>query len=552
MKAKIALSPDVPNTPSGATDGDAAACRQREKLLPLPDVGDVLFIFILQLTLFARPSLLFSDGSTGWHLVTGEHILKTMSIPRQDLMSYTFPDKQWVAYEWLFDAAIAWLASIGGMNLLAVVVSVLIGFIFVALYDRMRASGCPMGAASALVLLGIITSAIHWLVRPHVMTFLGVFLYSTMLEDFYRGKIGAKKLIASLFAYMIVWVNCHPAFLLGIAIVGLYLVITSLKWFERSEAAARREARGSALMLALTLAAVVAATLINPYGIHLYEYIVEYLKGSTVLDATNEFMSPVFKGNIHSACLELLFAALIVGLAVTKRRPSVPQLAMTLVFAHLSLSAVRNMPLFVIVSLPVLGMLFAKPESVAKPDCSTTESLPLKPADTSTFWGRLKLAFADFEAQEKRCKMHIAAIAFAVFMMPIAASGGSFFGTPVLGSDFDFENKPTATLAYLKEHDLLKYRGANFDNWGGYLRYKLGTRVFIDDRADFYGEAFYHEYKTISFAHPGWKDVLNRYKINWLLFGKNSRISAALKEDPDFELAAEDAAASLFVRKAKI
>src|SRR5262245_4253689 len=105
---------------------------------PMPDVGDMIFFFVMSLLLFWKPNMLFGDGSTGWHLVTGDYVLRNGHPPTTDLISYTLPDKAWVAYQWLFDAFIAGLAKIGGLNLVAVVLSAIVGFLFVRLYDRMR------------------------------------------------------------------------------------------------------------------------------------------------------------------------------------------------------------------------------------------------------------------------------------------------------------------------------------------------------------------------------------------------------------------------------
>ena len=101
---------------------------------PLPDVGDFIYIFVLYLALFVLPDMLFVDGSTGWHLVTGEYILTNLSVPSTDIISYSFDHKPWVAYEWLFDVVLALMNYAGGTNLIAVALSSIIGFIFLDSY----------------------------------------------------------------------------------------------------------------------------------------------------------------------------------------------------------------------------------------------------------------------------------------------------------------------------------------------------------------------------------------------------------------------------------
>lgn len=514
-------------------------------LLPLPDIGDLYFVLILNLALFTRPTFLFSDGSTGWHIATGEFILKTMSVPRQDLMSYTFADKQWVAYEWLYDAFLAFLVQLGGLNLAAVATSIVIGYIFLKLYDRCRANACPLVWSCVFTLIGVLASAMHWLVRPHIVTMLGVFLYSTLLEDFYQNRISDRKLILCMALFMVLWVNCHPAFLLGIAMPGLYMVICAIQAFVRKDASLRAAAKTKTTALAVAVVVVLLATLLNPYGIQLYEYIVHYLKGSAVLAETDEFMSPNFKANFHAMCLELLFFFLTIGLVISKNKPSVPQLCMSVVFAHLALSAQRNIPLFSIIVLPVLGKLFAP----AEPRKEVSASLDETEYEKLSVIQRYKVAWFKFEEQESRCKMHIIAISFAVGMIVLALMGGTIGGKKYLKCDFDPANKPTKTLDYLKENNLLTVNGCNFDNWGGYIRHKLGIRVFIDDRADFYGEPFYFQYKTITEMYPGWQKLMDKYKVGWILFPYNSKTVVFLKENPDWTLVSEDPASKLYIRK---
>ena len=121
-------------------------------------------------------------------------------------------------------------------------------------------------------------------------------------------------------------------------------------------------------------------------------------------------------------------------------------------------------------------------------------------------------------------------------------------GRKLLNCDFSSENKPTKTLEYIRENGLERLRGFNFDNWGGYISYKLGTRVFIDDRADFYGEAFFGDYTRLTHVAPGWRDILREHKIDWVLIPPASHLSSALSQEPGWKLAARDRASRLYIK----
>ncbi|MBZ0187380.1 MAG: hypothetical protein K8F91_14130, partial [Candidatus Obscuribacterales bacterium] len=298
---------------------------------PMPDVGDLLFIGVMSILLFARPDFLFQDTSIGWHLVTGKYIFETHSIPYHDLFSYTFPDKAWVAYEWLFDLICYCLTLLGGMNLLAVAISALIALVLVKLYDLCRQNDCSLGLATFVSIIGIFASSVHWLARPHIITFLAVYLFSSTLESFYRGNITGKRLLAILIPTMVLWVNCHPAFLLGLVLTGTYLGVSVLAFIKDRGTEFAAPFVEKIKWLAIALASIFAASLLNPYFLNLYSYILHYLKGKSVLAETDEFKSPVFHGDVHSFCLEILLALLIVGLSVSKKRLSGPYLCLLLI-----------------------------------------------------------------------------------------------------------------------------------------------------------------------------------------------------------------------------
>jgi len=529
----------------------AVPLTKKEKIILffLPNVGDIIFIFFLQIPLFLRPSFLFGDGSTGWHLVAGDFILQTHQIPYHDLFSYTHPDAPWVAYEWLSDLLMAFAVKLGGLNLLAVCCGCSIGWLLILLYGRCRKEGAHVLLALLLVVIGTLVTAVHWLARPHLFTFFGIYLFTTRLEDYYRGEIGKLQLLIPLTLFMLLWVNTHPAFLFGFALMGIYLFSSLVvSWFQFFGSGApvapgmekiSNHRRERVKWIALSMVACGAATLVNPYGTHLYSYIAQYLKGNSVLAATDEFLSPVFHGTLQPVCLELLFGAFIVGLAMGVNRLTLPRLLTCLAFGHLVLSAVRNMPLYAIVILPAISLLLAK---VAWPSFAGSSQLVAK-------W---RAGSRGFDENESMCNSHIWPMAIFVFLSIASLNGGKLFGADVISCSWGHKDKPSATLEYLSKEEAAKRldpnHGFNYDNWGGYIRYRLGTRVFIDDRADFYGENFYTRYSVISLVQPGWKKLLDEYKVQWILMPKNSRLGAALADEPDWHKASSDDASALFVR----
>lgn len=510
----------------------------------MPSIGDIIFILLLQLIFVFIPNFVYGDGSTGWHLVTGHYILDKMQIPHQDLISYTFPDKQWVAYEWLFDAAIAALDKIAGLKLVAVACCSAIAWLFLLLYDDCRRRGCHFIPALVICVMGALISAIHWLVRPHLVTFYGVFIFTKYLRDFYDDKVSKKKLLIVLSLTMLVWVNCHPAFLMGLVITGIYLVSDIAICLCTAAGDIKEKCTGRLKTLALCLLVVGLVTFINPYGVQLYKYIAEYLHQTAVLAQTDEFGSPSFHGELQSVLLELFYFLLALGLVCSQKKPSLPQFLTVLAYAHLSLAGKRSMPLFVIVSLPFIAELLANSKlSAFVPDASQPAAWISK---LKKIWRELG---ATMDATEFICTRHALPVVAVAVLAISCFNNGKALGTQLVRSDFDPKNKPTSTLDCLKTQNLKQNKGFTFDNWGGYIRYKTGMRVFIDDRVDFYGQTFYLDYANISTLQPNWRELLAKHKIDWVLFPNNSLLAANLKTEPGWKLICEDKASYLFKKE---
>ena len=71
-------------------------------------------------------------------------------------------------------------------------------------------------------------------------------------------------------------------------------------------------------------------------------------------------------------------------------------------------------------------------------------------------------------------------------------------------------------------------------HWGGYLIYRLYPRVkvAVDDRHDFYGEAFLKSYLKMMHAEPGWQDFLEQYRFGYVVIPKDSALANVLAETP--------------------
>ena len=490
-------------------------------------------------------------------------------VPTVDIFSYTHPAASWVAYEWLSDLSMATLENAGDLNLVAVGSGGLIAFLFLMLYEQIRENRCHFLLAFLLCLVGALASSVHWLARPHLFTLLGCYCVATILEKHYRGTIFGTRFFLSVALLMIVWVNCHPGFIVGFLLLGIYGFCTFTEALIFSGEEKRIAVKKFWNYMQASVLALVCCCA-NPYGLHLFAYTARYLQSGSLISKTVEYMSPLQNASFSTLNLKLLFAIFVIVLSITSRKLSFPKLVACLVFAAGALVSTRNVPIFVVVVLPALGELLssispmsaylgsslsdrdkpltsdASPVSIAE---HAHNRVQLKLAKRATWWQTLLRQYRHlgrrFDVLEHQCRSH----AFSYLSMGLL-SLLAICHSPVLATGFSSRNMPSATLDYLKNHiaELPANGGFNYDNWGGFLYYELGRPVFIDDRADFYGEAFYNKYISVIEMQPGYEKLLDELKIKWILFPADAKLVTALKSSGLWHQVASDSASCLLIR----
>ncbi len=189
-----------------------------------PDLALFLSVVTLFycLILFQAPQKLFRDSDTGWHIVTGEKILTSMRLPRQDPYSFSRAGQPWVAWEWGSDClmgAAYRLAGLSGVVWLFALAIAAVTWLWVQL------SWAAAGNFLITCLLAspmLSTANLHWLARPHVFGWIFlvalIWYFEARESDFRFGPRQA----ALLFFGAALWANLHASFFLAPLIALLY------------------------------------------------------------------------------------------------------------------------------------------------------------------------------------------------------------------------------------------------------------------------------------------------------------------------------------------
>ena len=477
----------------------------------------LLFILIFFITL--RP---IADADFWWHLRTGEWIATTHSIPHTDPFSFTETGKPWVAHEWLSELLMFWIYSLGGTPLLTLIFSGIITAAFFLIYRI--SPGKPYVAGFSL-LLGALATAPVWGVRPQIfsMVFTALFIY--ILHQ-YEGN-HQLRWILPLPGFMIVWVNMHAGFIIGLAILFIYLLSKILEWGWGSLVIRQKKNLIPEIIPILgVLAGCTLAILLNPNGARMFIYPFETFSSPSMQAYIQEWASPDFHQLIWQPLAWFILALL--GFAFFKREKPISLFwgLVSLVFGYLALRSMRNVPLFILAATPLLATL------------ATSASLSIS---HSPYFRKKVLKWDN--------RGLVTTINLLIVGLAILSLGGRFL---VLKSE-QIKTEQTIFPSKAVKWILANHPAGNIYNsydWGGYLIWSLKNYpVFIDGRADLYGDDFINTYLEIYNAEPGWEDSLSRYQVNLVLIQKNAPLGNFLVQSPHWDLVFQDENTFLFTRR---
>ena len=110
----------------------------------------------------------------------------------------------------------------------------------------------------------------------------------------------------------------------------------------------------------------------------------------------------------------------------------------------------------------------------------------------------------------------------------IGVSGVAVAGQP----DFQVRSYPSVAMTYVQTHGLLGQRLFTTDAWAGYdiLRFWPHQRVFLDDRYDMYPIQVIDDYTDVADGHPNWEQVLDKYRVQVVVWQPKRALSQLLAE----------------------
>ena len=500
----------------------------------LPSAADLFFVAVLGVLLFTPLSVrLLGDADIGWHIRSGQQIVATHALPRVDSFSSTMEGKPWFAWEWLYDLVVGQLEAHLGLDGVVWLTAVVIAAVFAWMLRLLLARGANVLITLPLVLLALWASTIHFLARPHVVSWLFTLAWFVILDSSEREWLdgngwSGKRWLWTLPLLMLVWVNVHGGFLLGFVLLGIFLLGAVWKWIwirdGRIEELMRNLAAGKRVRALIWVGLLsAAASLVNPYGWNLHRHASSYLSNRFLMDHIDEFQSP----NFHGLAPKCFLAILLITVAVLMVRGRELRLSqgLTVLFAlYAGLYASRNIPISSILLVMVVT--------------------PLVPA-----FGFAQRFVRRMSAVETTLHGHAWAILGVMVTLGIAANGGRVGSSVLMDAHFDPKRMPVEAVKYLEKNDV-KGPVLSPDNWGGYLIYRSypRIRVVVDDRHDLYGAQFFRSYLKMMQVERGWEEFLNTHEASCVLLPRDSALASILAVTKGWKTIYADEVAIAFVR----
>lgn len=467
-------------------------------------------IFAYLYSLYQGKELLL-DGDTYWHVTTGQWILRHGTVPAADPYSHTMPGVAWTAHEWLSEVVLAAAHDLGGWALVVSITGLAFA-VTVALLTRALLRWLEPIYALLFTGLAIGMTSGHLLARPHIIALPVLMIWTIELV---RASEAKRTPAWWMLPAMAVWANLHGGFTLGFALAGAVALEAVL-----NAVPARRLA--TAKSWGVFLALVVASSLVTPHGIQGILFTWHVLNLDFALGRIGEWRSP----NFHTFNTFELW--LLGGIALAMHQGlRLPPMRLVLVVSllHLALKHVRYIELVGLLAPLFVAAPFAAQWRAARSAHGQAQRvdrfflLLARPATKAALLAGLLVV--------------VVASTLNARMRPIELPGVVVPARAV----------EAVQKAGIKGPVLNSYAS------GGYLIYK-GIPVFIDGRADMYGQEFMKTYLDALELRTkdGLEQLLDKHRINWTLLDPGTPAVTLLDHLPGWQRFYSDGEAVIHVR----
>jgi len=464
-----------------------------------------------------------TDADLWGHVRFGQAALLHHGPLVTDPYSYSALGQPWRNHEWLTEVVMA--LSYNGLGVFGLKLwkfactAATILFVVLAMAETGASPGVQLGTLTVTSLALVMQMQF----RPQLFTFL---FFAALLAILARHNYRGKAPLWLAIPIMALWGNLHGGYIIGIGTLGAYAAV----------AGAQDLLSGRGWCRVWRLAAITAlgtmATLVSPYGIDNWLVVLNALRVHALRSVVNDWQPLAHSlaaqwqanhwGVVYYICVLAMIAAFAGSFLLHPAGDDLPLAVIAAMMSAAAFAAVRNMPLAAIA-------------------CAVPVARHMEPV-LANLRERAAANGGHFEPPPERSEVNpwlagAGAVALALYLGVFSAHIAIDMGYPL------------GAIAYMKAHHLRGNVLVNF-NWGEYFIWQEPeSRVFIDGRNDsVYAPAILDQYLNFYFGRDGAREVLDRYRHDFVLVPPKSKADGIIAKTAGWQLLYQDGDAALFGR----
>ena len=321
---------------------------------------------------------------------------------------------------------------------------------------------------------------------------------------------------------MVVWVNLHAGYLIGLVLIGMTIVGVVLDaWFDGQTL---RSQWPRLKTLTFVFIACLLAVNLNPQGPRILLFPFEFFFSPVQQDQVIDWLSPDFHQKELLPLLSLILLT-IAALALSPKRVRPSELLLFLFLLYATLKSNRHMAILSLVA----GPMFA---DYLQHWLETTRfGRTLGPSQTTSSTRR-QLVFN------------------LILMVPLIACLIKLKSVIYSPPTQERVGVPLNAVAFIKENRITGNTFTDPNIWSGYLIWETPQNpVYIDGRIDMYGDEFVKEFLGIIYGTSSWQEPFDRYGVQVAIVSPRSVLQLQLEQSPQWQKLYTDEMAVVFQRK---
>jgi hypothetical protein len=469
----------------------------------------LLAILMLVVALDVRPPF---SVDTWQHLRTGQWIVEHHAVPHTDPFSWTFNGRPWEFPGWivqimLYGVYAAW--GIVGINLWTILF-VLLSFIVV----YFTCEG-PLVLRLIVLPFAALIASLLWVARPLMLSVLLAAVFAYLFNRYRRER--RMRDLWLLPPLMMLWANAHDGFVIGFAMIGAVMVGEGLRVVLRREpwVALWETLRPWSVILALCL----VAACVNPFGPSLLLHPFRQVSIHWVMTHIFEWMPP----DQRDPATWIFFGLALLSFFAYRKSVDFVDLIFFVLFGYLAIQSRRHIPLFIVITTPIvvkhLNYIWEARSAASRRSGKTVQ------------WLRdaRRALLGMEEARGTWIGWGLVGLLGVVIALRLP-----WVLSPDSVAHYNQTSLPTRAVEFILAHDPpLPKPMFNDYNFGSYFLWALypDYPVYVDGRADLYGDEWLERYYRITSAQPDYQRLLDADGVNLAVAQASFPLAKLLKEN---------------------